>query len=35
MVWRSLYAFIKNKDGGFMGIPPAMKPTLLDMPQGV
>jgi len=33
MVWDCLDTFIKSKDGGFMGIPPVMKPTLLDMPQ--
>ncbi len=33
MVWHSLDGFIKSKDGGFMSIPPVMKPTLLDMPQ--
>jgi glycolate oxidase len=32
-VWRVLEPFIKSKDGGFMGVSPAMKPTLLDMPQ--
>jgi glycolate oxidase len=33
IVWHALDPFIKSKDGGFMGIPPVMKPTLLDMPQ--
>ena len=33
MVWNCLDGFIKNKDGGFMSVPPVMKPTLLDMPQ--
>ena len=33
MVWGCLGQFIKSKDGGFMSIPPVMKPTLLDMPQ--
>jgi FAD/FMN-containing dehydrogenase len=33
MVWNSLGGFIKSKDGGFMSLPPVMKPTLLDMPQ--
>jgi FAD/FMN-containing dehydrogenase len=33
MVWNSLDGFIKSKDGGFMSVPPVMKPTLLDMPQ--
>ena len=33
MIWHSLDRFIKAKDGGFMGVPPVMKPTLLDMPQ--
>lgn len=33
MVWYALDGFIKRKDGGFMSIPPVMKPTLLDMPQ--
>lgn len=33
MIWDSLGRFIKDKDGGFMGVAPAMKPTLLDMPQ--
>jgi len=33
MVWSSLDGFIKSKDGGFMSVPPVMKPTLLDMPQ--
>jgi glycolate oxidase len=33
MIWDSLDRFIKSKDGGFMGVSPAMKPTLLDMPQ--
>jgi FAD/FMN-containing dehydrogenase len=33
MIWESLDRFIKDKDGGFMGVAPAMKPTLLDMPQ--
>jgi FAD/FMN-containing dehydrogenase len=33
MVWHALDGFIKSKDGGFMSIPPGMKPTLLDMPQ--
>jgi len=32
-VWRVLEPFIKSKDGGFMGVSPAMKPTLLEMPQ--
>jgi FAD/FMN-containing dehydrogenase len=32
-IWHSLDRFIKSKDGGFMGVPPIMKPTLLDMPQ--
>ncbi len=32
-VWRAMEPFIKSKDGGFMGVSPAMKPTLLDMPQ--
>ena len=33
MVWNCLDGFIKSKDGGFMSVPPVMKPTLLDMPQ--
>jgi glycolate oxidase len=33
MIWDALDRFIKSKDGGFMGVSPAMKPTLLDMPQ--
>ena len=33
MIWKALDRFIKSKDGGFMGIPPVMKPTLLEMPQ--
>ncbi len=33
MIWDALDPFIKSKDGGFMGVGPAMKPTLLDMPQ--
>lgn len=33
LVWRALDGFIKSKDGGFMSVPPAMRPTLLDMPQ--
>jgi glycolate oxidase len=33
MIWHALDRFIKDKDGGFMGVSPAMKPTLLDMPQ--
>jgi FAD/FMN-containing dehydrogenase len=33
MIWDSLDRFIKSKDGGFMGVSPAMKPTLLEMPQ--
>ena len=33
VIWHSLDPFIKSKDGGFMGLPPVMKPTLLDMPQ--
>jgi glycolate oxidase len=33
MTWYSLDRFIKSKDGGFMGVPPVMKPTLLEMPQ--
>ena len=33
MAWKSLEGFIRRKDGGFMGLPPVMKPTLLDMPQ--
>ncbi len=33
MIWDALDGFIKNKDGGFMSVPPVMKPTLLDMPQ--
>jgi glycolate oxidase len=33
MVWDALDGFIKSKDGGFMSVPPVMKPTLLDMPQ--
>jgi glycolate oxidase len=33
MIWYALDRFIKDKDGGFMGVPPVMKPTLLDMPQ--
>jgi len=33
LIWHALDPFIKSKDGGFMGIPPVMKPTLLDMPQ--
>ncbi|MDQ1333716.1 MAG: FAD-binding PCMH-type protein, partial [Thermodesulfobacteriota bacterium] len=32
-IWHALDRFIKSKDGGFMGIAPAMKPTMLDMPQ--
>ncbi|MBW1779808.1 MAG: FAD-binding oxidoreductase [Deltaproteobacteria bacterium] len=32
-IWHALDPFIKSKDGGFMGVPPVMKPTLLDMPQ--
>ena len=33
MVWDALDGFMKSKDGGFMWVQPAMKPTLLDMPQ--
>jgi len=33
MIWDALHGFIKSKDGGFMSIPPAMRPTLLEMPQ--
>jgi len=33
MVWDALDGFIKSKDGGFMWVQPAMKPTLLEMPQ--
>jgi len=33
MIWHALDGFIKNKDGGFMSVPPVMKPTLLEMPQ--
>jgi glycolate oxidase len=33
MIWNALDGFIRNKDGGFMSIPPAMKPSLLEMPQ--
>ena len=33
MAWKALEPFIRQKDGGFMGLPPVMKPTLLDMPQ--
>ncbi|MBW1735520.1 MAG: FAD-binding oxidoreductase, partial [Deltaproteobacteria bacterium] len=33
MVWHALDRFIKSKDGGFMGLPPVMKPTLLETPQ--
>jgi FAD/FMN-containing dehydrogenase len=33
MVWNCFDGFIKSKDGGFMSVPPGMKPTLLDMPQ--
>ena len=33
MIWKALERFIKNKDGGFMSVPPLMKPTLLEMPQ--
>ena len=33
MIWDALDRFIKSKDGGFMGVPPVMKPTLMDMPQ--
>jgi len=33
MIWDALDPYIKSKDGGFMGVPPTMKPTFLDMPQ--
>ena len=33
MIWNALDGFIKSKDGGFMSVPPVMKPTLLEMPQ--
>jgi len=33
MIWKALERFIKSKDGGFMSVPPLMKPTLLEMPQ--
>jgi len=33
MIWHALDPFIKSKDGGFMGIPPIMKPVLLESPQ--
>jgi glycolate oxidase len=33
MVWGSLDRFIKSKDGGFMSIPPVLKPAFLEMPQ--
>lgn len=33
MVWDTLQEYIDNKDGGFMWVTPAMKPTFLDMPQ--
>jgi glycolate oxidase len=33
MIWKALENFIKSKEGGFMSVSPAMKPTLLEMPQ--
>ncbi len=33
IIWHSLDPYIKSKDGGFMGIPPMMKPVLLESPQ--
>jgi glycolate oxidase len=33
MIWDAVDTFIKTKDGGFMWVQPAMKPTLLEMPQ--
>ncbi len=33
MVWDSVKEFRESKDGGFMWVLPAMKPTFLDMPQ--
>jgi glycolate oxidase len=33
MIWDAVDKFIKTKDGGFMWVQPAMKPTLLEMPQ--
>ena len=33
MIWHALDRYIKSKDGGFMGIPPIMKPVLLESPQ--
>lgn len=33
MIWHALDPYIKSKDGGFMGIPPMMKPVLLESPQ--
>jgi glycolate oxidase len=33
ILWKALEGFIKSKDGGFMSIPPAMKGSLLEMPQ--
>ena len=32
-IWHCLDRFIKSKDGGFMGVPPVMKPVLLESPQ--
>jgi glycolate oxidase len=33
MIWDSLVEFRKNKDGGFMWIPPTIKPGMLETPQ--
>ena len=33
MTWKALDGFIRNKDGGFMSVSPAMKPSFLEMPQ--
>ena len=33
MIWDAFDRFIKSKDGGFMWVQPAMKPTFLEMPQ--
>jgi len=33
MVWHALQEYIDSKDGGFMQLPPEMKPTFLDNPQ--
>ncbi|MBU2548003.1 MAG: FAD-binding oxidoreductase [Proteobacteria bacterium] len=33
LLWKTLQEYIDSKDGGFMSIVPAMKPTFMEMPQ--